>query len=287
VSKSTRLTGPLKWHGGKYYLAKWILSLMPPHLHYVEAYAGGLQVLMAKDPFDPRHEWSKKWFSDSSEKGCSEVVNDLNKDLMNFWYVMQDVRAFKKFQRIAEAIPISQDQYEKANIVPTRELDVKAAVAFFVRCRQSRAGNFGSFSPLGRTGTARGMSVNSSHWLHSIDGLDDVHERLKTVVVLCDDALKIIKREDCKRTLFYLDPPYVHSTRVEKDVYCYEMTYEDHEKMLKVISKCSGSVMLSGYSNDLYDTKLKDWNRHDHKIAKASSGQYIKPVAVESLWCNF
>ena len=37
---------PLKWWGGKSYLADWIISLMPKHLHYVEPYAGGLAVLL-------------------------------------------------------------------------------------------------------------------------------------------------------------------------------------------------------------------------------------------------
>ena len=46
------LIQPLKWWGGKHYLAPKIIALMPPHLHYVEPYAGGLAVLLEKDPFD-------------------------------------------------------------------------------------------------------------------------------------------------------------------------------------------------------------------------------------------
>ena len=29
---------PLKWHGGKHYLADRIIALMPPHVHYVEPF---------------------------------------------------------------------------------------------------------------------------------------------------------------------------------------------------------------------------------------------------------
>ena len=43
---------PLKWHGGKYYLASKIVDLMPPHLHYVEPFFGGGAVLLARDPED-------------------------------------------------------------------------------------------------------------------------------------------------------------------------------------------------------------------------------------------
>jgi len=62
-----KLTQPLKWHGGKHYLAKAIIELMPPHVHYVEPYFGGGSVLLEKDPV-----------------GVSEVVNDRNRELMNF-----------------------------------------------------------------------------------------------------------------------------------------------------------------------------------------------------------
>ena len=43
---------PLKWHGGKYYLAAKIVALMPPHLHYVEPFFGGGAVLLDRDPED-------------------------------------------------------------------------------------------------------------------------------------------------------------------------------------------------------------------------------------------
>ena len=41
ISKSARLTPPLKYPGGKTYLAEDIISLMPAHTQYVEPYFGG------------------------------------------------------------------------------------------------------------------------------------------------------------------------------------------------------------------------------------------------------
>lgn len=32
------ITQPIKFHGGKHYLASKIVALMPPHIHYVEPY---------------------------------------------------------------------------------------------------------------------------------------------------------------------------------------------------------------------------------------------------------
>lgn len=70
------MNGPLKCHGGKHYLAGQIVGLMPPHLHYVEPYFGGGAVLFAK-----------------TSEGTSEVANDLNGNLMNFWRVLQDKKS--------------------------------------------------------------------------------------------------------------------------------------------------------------------------------------------------
>src|SRR6476660_6923423 len=91
-----KLTPPLKYHGGKSYIAPKIVALMPPHLHYVEPFAGGLSVLLAKNP-----------------EGVSEVVNDLDGDLTNFWRVLQDREAFEEFRRRVEAVPFSEAEYEK------------------------------------------------------------------------------------------------------------------------------------------------------------------------------
>ncbi len=258
---------------------------MPPHLHYVEPFGGGLAVLLAKNPFDERHQWGDK----AHERGISEVVNDLNQELMNFWKVLQGEESFAQFQRRVQAVPFSQTQWEESGqrMIPQHDLDVEAAVAFFVRCRQSRAGNFKSFATLSRNRTRRQMNEQASAWLNCIDGLTDVHVRLQRVVVLCDDALKVIKQQDGKCTLFYLDPPYVHETRAATDAYQHEMKQDHHRDLLETLCQCQGRVMLSGYPNDLYNNTLKDWNRHDRQIDNKVSGAASKRTMTESLWCNF
>jgi len=49
MHRAKRLIPPLKWHGGKHYLAPQVVARMPPHRHYVEPFAGGLSVLLARD----------------------------------------------------------------------------------------------------------------------------------------------------------------------------------------------------------------------------------------------
>src|SRR4051812_14736631 len=139
------MNGPLKWHGGKAYLASKIISLMPPRcknpnkaaaddagwLHYVEPYFGGGQVLFAMDP-----------------EGISEVANDLNRELINFWHVLADAPFFKVFLQRASATPFSEEEYQSARrVVPIEPLpDPFAAWAFFVACRQSLAGRMKGFT---------------------------------------------------------------------------------------------------------------------------------------------
>lgn len=285
MTTNPQITQPLKWHGGKSYLADRIIDRMPKHLHYVEPYGGGLAVLLNKDPEDPRHQWSEA----SGQQGASEVVNDVYGALQNFWRVLQNADAFQHFQRQAMATPFSEIEFDGAadRINPKVECDVDAAVAFFVQCRQSRAGSMKGFATLSRNRTRRRMNEQASAWLNAVDGLEAVHHRLKGVVILCRDAVEVIKQQDGPKTLFYLDPPYLSSTRASKNAYEHELADSDHAELLRVIQNCDGKVMLSGYPNPLYDDSLPGWSRHDFEMDNKVSGDKTKRRMIESVWCNF
>lgn len=160
-------------------------------------------------------------------------------------------------------------------------------MAFFIHARQSRQGLFKDFATLSRNRTRRGMNEQVSAWLTAIEGLPEVHERLKRVVILNRDASDVIRSQDGPNTLFYCDPPYLHSTRTAADAYTHEMTKEQHKTLLDTINNCKGMVMLSGYRNPLYDRELRGWNRHDFQIDNKASGAATKHIVTESVWCNF
>ena len=282
---SDRLAQPLKWWGGKHYLAKKIIEMMPRHLHYVEPYAGGLAVLLEKDPFDQSKYWGEK----SYEQGVSEVVNDIHRDLTNFWRVLQSEVAFGAFQRLIEVMPFSQIEWDatEARQHPTHDVDVEAAVAFFVRCRQSRAGGFKEFATLSRNRTRRQRNEQVSAWLTCVEGLSAVSARLRRVVILNQDALDVIRQQDGEKTLFYLDPPYLHETRASTENYKHEMTEADHRELLATIKQCKGMVLLSGYPNTIYDQELADWNRRDFMIDNKAAGGDTKRKMTECVWMNF
>jgi DNA adenine methylase len=279
-----RLTQPLKWHGGKYYLAPQIVALMPQHLHYVEPFFGGGAVLLARDPADRR-----LWAGDtSSTRGVSEVVNDIHGGLTNFWRVIQRPETFDRFARIVP-VPFSQPEFRDAAPRLDDPDPVERAAAFFVRCRQCLAGRVESdtFAAISRTRTRGGKNEQASAWQGAVDGLPAVCRRLRDVVVLNLPALQVIRQHDGPLTLFYCDPPYLHATRTATDVYGAEMTEADHRELLDTLRDCKGKVMLSGYPCRLYDTTLASWNRHSFDLPNNAAGGKAKGRETEVVWCNF
>jgi DNA adenine methylase len=266
---------PLKWHGGKHYLAEQIVALMPQHTHYVEPYAGGLAVLLTKPC-----------------EGISEVVNDLHQDLTNFWRVLQNRDLFRCFRRRVQATPFSQPEWDRADellgkVPISREQRVERAVRFFVLCRQSLAGRCEDFATLSRNRTRRGMNEQVSAWIRAVDGLPSVHARLRRVVVLNRPALDVIRSQDGPETLFYLDPPYMPETKTSQSFGPLEMSVDQHAELLDTILRCRAKVMLSGYPSSLYDTRLEGWSRHEFKLPNHAASGALKRYMNEILWCNF
>lgn len=288
------LTQPIKWHGGKYYLRKWIIDLMPPHLHYVEPFFGSGGILLARDP-------NRNWMATGDEKltaaiqGCSEVANDLHGELINFWRVLQNKEQFEAFRFKIELTPFSQTEFEDARDHAASEpngepvSNVDRAVRFFVLARQSRQGLMRDFATLSRNRTRSRINEQVSAWLNVVQGLPDIHERLRNVVILNQPACEVIRKQDGDHTLFYCDPPYIHETRSTTGEYAYEMTENQHRELLELLSGITGRFMLSGYSSPLYTEweKRFGWNRHDFQIDNKASSSKLKEIKTECLWCNF
>jgi DNA adenine methylase len=286
--RAASLTQPLKWHGGKGYLASRIVARMPRHRHYVEPFAGGLAVLLERDPDDRRLWWAEG--GAAADRGVSEMVNDLDGRLVNFWRVLRDPGLFPAFVRLCQATELSRSVFEEAKAAAGTADPVRDAWAFFVEVRQSRAGQRKTFTPPTRSRTRRGVNGNASEWMGAVDGLAAVHARLRPVVVEHMDALDLIRREDTPGTLFYCDPPYLHGTRESRDAYAVEMTDDQHRRLLDVLLGCTGKVMLSGYPSPLYDDALtpgRDWTREVFDMPNHASGAREKGREQEVLWCNF
>jgi DNA adenine methylase len=288
MARPSTIPPPLKWHGGKHYLAKKILELMPPHLHYVEPFFGGGQVLFARDPADPRLWWTGTTSDGSKVNGVSEVINDLHGDLMGFYRVLKDPELYGQLQHRLELTLHSQAEWEASRdlLAAPGGDPVLWAAALFTFCRQSLSGRMKGFASTVRTRLRGGRNDGVNGWWTAVEGLEAVHARLADVKVLCRPALDVIRSEDGPATLYYLDPPYLPETRTAREVYTLEMTEADHRELLDALRQVQGKVILSGYPSALYDEALAGWSRHTFDLPNHAAGGDTKRRMTEVVWSN-
>lgn len=260
-----KLRSPLKWHGGKTYLARRIIGLFPAHDTYVEPFLGGGSILLNK----PRAE--------------HEIVGDLNGDLIWFWLVLQG-RA-DEFQAAINAIPYSEASWvEWTQLEILRTGTVDRSVEFIISNRFSRGGMGKDFAWSDRLRGGQPGDVNA--WDTIRREMPRIVERIKGVEFRCGEAIELISENDGPGTLFYIDPPYLPETRTARKVYDHEMSVGDHEELLGGLVRCEGKVFLSGYQNPLYDTKLAGWTRHEFSMPNHSGQGKTKQRRIECVWTN-
>jgi DNA adenine methylase len=161
--------------------------------------------------------------------------------------------------------------------------DLNHAVSFIVKNRFSRGGLGKDFAWSDRLRGGQPGDVNA--WQTIVNELPAIAARLDRVTMLVQPAREVIEHAD-DETLIYADPPYLHETRTTKKAYDHEMTRADHEALLAALVKSPAMVFLSGYKNDLYDSALAGWTRHEFEIANHSGQGKSKQRRVECLWTN-
>lgn len=116
--------------------------------------------------------------------------------------------------------------------------------------------------------------------------MPEIHKRFQNVQIENKDWRYVLDTYDTKNTLFYLDPPYVLSTRVGGRRYECEMEDEEHVKLIDKISNIKGQFVLSGYNNDIYD-RLDSYEKHEFQttclVEKIKNGE-ARSKRTECLW---
>ena len=275
-----KLKSPLKWYGGKTKLVKKLLPLIPQHKTYVEVFAGSAALFFAK------------------QVSPLEVINDLHSGLVNLYRVLRDPQMFQKFEHLVNLTPYSREEFSFCKQTWRNCPDeVEKAYRWFVVIRQS-FGAVGRSFGVSVTQGRNGMSSGVSGYLAAIQRLPEIHQRLRGVQVENNDFRTLIPKYDRRGTFFYLDPPYVLSTRKGK-VYDYEMSNQDHEELVEVLLGIKGKAFLSGYANPIY-TRLEreGWKRHDFKANCAIAARTVhtgfmgkgsateSQARIESVWVS-
>lgn len=257
------------WYGGKYSHLDFILPHIPlDATHFCDVFGGSGAVILNVDPFPVK------------------TYNDIDSELVNFFDVLRN-----QGDELIEAIgltPFSREELIRACAMEKNLSKVERARRFYIRARQTRTG-LAQRSSKGRWAhcilTSRaGMSGSVSRWLGSVDGLYEIVQRLLRVQIENAQAVKIVERYDSSDTVFYLDPPYVHSSRGDTSSYGHEMTDEQHVELAELLHSIDGRAIVSGYRTPLYDQLYAEWRRVDDMARTCNS---VHKPRQESLWMNF
>lgn len=260
----------LNYVGGKAGIVDWILENLPGGNIYVEAFGGAAWVLLNK----PRHQ--------------VEVYNDLNKTMVTFFRVVQDEEKFEKLFRKLEFTLFSREEFGRAIEIldaPDQYSDIDVAWARYVLQEQGFSGN--TIATIG--GWGRRMKDNGNYDAYSkLKYLPMIRDRLNGVQIDSRDALEVIRYWDSPQTVFYLDPPYVASTR-KCDVYGdYEQDEQFHVQLIDLLSEISDAFALSSYQNPIYDrlvergvAKMLTHRRNASSIGKTRMLQNKKIIGTD------
>ena len=269
------LTRPKKliafgWYGGKFSHLDWLLPLLPPCHHYCEPFAGSGAVLLNRPP------------------SPVETYNDLDGEVVNFFRVLRTEKA-----ALIEAIgltPFAREEFSLACLLDPALPPLERARRFYVRARQVRTG-LAQRASLGRWANCKetsraGMSGVVSRWLGAVTDLPAIAERLLRVQIENRPAAAVIRLYDAPRTLFYVDPPYVHETRGDSKAYSHEMSDADHRELAALLNTVQGRVAISNYDCDLINT-LYPAPRWHKTVGAARTIHSTKDTRREVLWTNY
>ncbi|MBC7844100.1 MAG: DNA adenine methylase [Gemmatimonadaceae bacterium] len=263
----------LRYHGGKWKLAPWILAHLPPHRTYVEPFGGAASVLLRK----PR--------------SYGEVYNDLDGAVVNLFRVLRDPAQAVELERRVRLTAYARDEFAWSYGEPVDAIDdahrmVVRSFMGFGSAAMTRTHKTGFRSNTDRSGT-----TPAADWVTWPAQIATFTERLRGVVIEHRPAVDVMAQHDGPLTLHYVDPPYPHDTRSSmrdgsrggvKHAYRHEMTDEDHRALARALHRLEGMVLVSGYSCALYDRDLyPDWTR----VRRATFADGARP-RVECLWLN-
>lgn len=201
-------------------MLKHILPLIPPHKIYTEAFCGGAAVLFAKRPAD-----------------C-EVVNDLNRALVNFYLVAK--RHYPMLKAEIDATLHCRDQHAHAlHVAQYPEFFSPAQWAWAVWTLSKLAfasmqdGTFG----YDRSGTTALKVKNAAD-----EFTEKICARLRDVTIENDDAASVIARYDTPEAFHFVDPPYVNS-----DCGHYDGMFSDADMLalIEMLGQVKGRFMLT------------------------------------------
>ncbi|HEU6454125.1 MAG TPA: DNA adenine methylase, partial [Roseateles sp.] len=183
----------LRYHGGKFRLAPWIISFFPQHQVYVEPFGGAASVLLQKPP------------------AKAEVYNDIADEIVNVFRVLRDPALAARLARLVELTPFARAEFD-LSYQPSED-PVEQARRTIIRSFMGHGSGavYTKHATGFRTGVRGSRNQSAAGDLLSWpEAVPMFVERLRGVSIESRDALYLMARTDGPGTLFYVDPPYPH-----------------------------------------------------------------------------
>lgn len=254
----------IKYYGGKAGMTKFLLPLFPKDYDvFVDAFGGSASVLLAEE-----------------RPKVIEIYNDLGENVYALYKTIGDEETFKQLQMKLELTPYSEQfRREYKEKLKEKDLSLLDRAFYFMYVNRTSFNGVGGFSTT--LFKRRDLSKEVSVYLSSIAGLEELHQRLSSVVFEHKDIFKILDKYDKEDSFIYLDPPYVHDTRLSGTRYEVEMTNDEHERFVNRLLTMKAKVMVSGYDNNIYEPL----NKHFHRY------EFVSPLSrsnkTEVVWLNY
>ncbi|MDR2506839.1 MAG: DNA adenine methylase [Candidatus Accumulibacter sp.] len=203
---------------------------------------------------------------------------------MEIFRIIQDTLRCRELFRKLRRTPYARSEFESAflpydaPVINAQRAIIRAYLSF----------HHGALFNLKKTAFSnakhRHGSGNKAHeWYTYPRVLAQVCERFRNVIIENQDALHVIQVQDMCDTLFFVDPPYMPSTRYKSTGHRCELDEGQHVELLDLLLFVKGRVMISGYPSNLYDRMLKGWRRATLKFHAAAGGQSTR---TEVLWIS-
>ena len=226
---------PIPRMGGKSKLRKTILERIPEHTCYVEPFFGAGWVYFGKEP-------SKV-----------EVINDIDKELMNMFRMIK--YHAPEIERVLEYEFSGRDMFEEYKHCTVEYLtDIQRAVRFLYLISQSFAGKGETFG--------YGTTSKPAPQIFYQGVLRDIKERLRNTYVENKSFEDIIKRYDRPHSFFFCDPPYFETAG-----YGNEFGEQEHLLLRDTLSQIKGKFMVTINDHPKVREWYKDFNIEEVQVS--------------------
>ena len=255
---------PLRYPGSKFRAFKYIKPYVDfvEHDEYREPFLGSGAVFFQKDKV--KYNW----------------LNDYDKDLMNFYQVIQNIELCSKMgDEVSTVLPTKEWFTDIKNSNPNDAYD--RAKRYFLINRTAYSG----IMNLPNWGFHKTKSVQPDKWANR---LNVASQKLQNVMLSnCDYEQLIIAPSKGESTLIFLDPPYFAAD--QKRAYVKSFDYDDHVRLSEILKKCKHKFILT-YDDCDEVRKLYSW-AHIHPIEfmynTANSVVTTRKIGKELIITNF